>query len=388
MDTKDRFSFLVVDDHQLIIDLVRQILKNNNYKRVNSAKNGLEALHNINKASTNFIITDWGMPKMNGIELLKTLREDPKYFDMPILMLSEEMSEDKILYALEEGVDAYQQKPFSEARLINSINEVLQKKLDPDPMKYKMQKLYSMKARKKYHDAIVFAKSLLKQNKSLPIFLILGECYIENGDSEKAKKSFQHALKIKKSSKAFHLLGKVYSQEGEYEKAIKYFEEAYSINQLNTNIVIDMGQAYLQLGAMKEASETFGSLQDTSLTHLNLTNMGAAYLGTGDIAKAGKYLYQAHSPIPQTVAVFNKFAIELRKGGHIREAIEQYKKCLRIDRTNHILLYNVALAYCELKDYRDAKELLEKCLEIDPLCGEARNVLDFVKKVLNGKAAN
>jgi len=148
---------------------------------------------------------------------------------------------------------------------------------------------------------------------------------------------------------------------------------------MNTDAVIDMGKAYLNMGYTKEATEVFGSLQDNDLTDINYTNIASAYLGNGDVNSAGKYLSEARAPMVETIGIFNKYAIELRKSGHLPEAIDQYMRCLKIDPSNHILLLNTALCYTEIKNYKEAENLLKKCLAIDPNYDNARKLLSFVR---------
>ncbi len=383
MQTKENLKFLIIDDKQLILNLATRMLKANGYKNFVTASNGLGGLAKLKKRGINFVITDWDMPKMTGIEVLRSLRNDPEHYNMSILIVSEEMSKEKILFALEEGVDACLSKPFSETELISSINEVLQAKLNPDPMKYKLQRLYSLKAQKKYDKAVEFAESLLEEGKNVYVYLALGECYLADNQYEEARDSLQEVLKIKKNSKALHLIGKTYMGEAEYEKAIEFFEQAYMANSMNIGAIIDMGNAYLYLGATKEATETFSSLNDTNISDLNCTSIGSAYLSTGDIVNAEKYLQQAQSPVVDTIGVFNKYAIELRKAGRFNEAIEQYHRCLRIDPANHILLLNTALSYTEVKNYKEAETMLEKCLEIDPNYETAKKLLTYVQSKLS-----
>ena len=75
------------------------------------------------------------------------------------------------------------------------------------------------------------------------------------------------------------MLGQLRMKQFEYEKALSYMEKAYSINPLNTDAVISIGNIYLKMGKIKEASETFSNLQVDTLTNRNYTSIGAAYLG-------------------------------------------------------------------------------------------------------------
>lgn len=379
---KDRTCFLLVDDQQLILTLASRILKNNGYKKIIQAKNGTDALNKLKKSPMiNMIVTDWNMPGMNGIELLMAIRSDPNYFNTSVLMLAEEMSDDKIFYAIEEGVDAYLEKPFSEDKFIANINKVLQKDLDPDPIKYKLQKMTAMSLRKKVNEAIVYGNSLLQEyENNIDIYLILSECYLSTRDYDKAEECLNKVLRInKKSSKAYYMLGQISMKQFEYEKAISYMEKAYSINPLNRDAVISIGTIYLKMGKVKDASETFSDLQVDTLTNRNYTSIGAAYLGAGNLEKAGQYLQSAKVPVLESIAVFNKYALELKKQGEHEAAIDQYRKCLRIDPSNHILLLNMAVCYFERKNYSEAANLLEKCLEIDPHFNDAERLLNHIK---------
>ena len=92
--------------------------------------------------------------------------------------MSEEMAEKKKFYALEEGADGYIAKPFSEKNLIKVINRVLESIMNPDPIKYQLQKLKVLRLQKKYEDAIQIAEQILKQKMDVEVLVALGECYL------------------------------------------------------------------------------------------------------------------------------------------------------------------------------------------------------------------
>lgn len=107
MLNNSQYDFLIVDDQDVVIQLMRSILRNNGYRKVYTAKDGKSALGILDKNKVDFVITDWQMPNMTGIELLTKIRNHPKYHHLPVLMVTEEMSEEKVIYAVEEGVDGY-----------------------------------------------------------------------------------------------------------------------------------------------------------------------------------------------------------------------------------------------------------------------------------------
>lgn len=138
------------------------------------------------------------------------------------------------------------------------------------------------------------------------------------------------------------------------------------MNPLNLTQKIEIGNAYLKLGLVDDASETFSHVNELAPTDLNYINMGSVYLDIGDIRKAGEYIKQAVDPIPETISVFNNYAIELRKIGEFEEAIKQYNKCLSIYPNHHIILYNLGKAYFEMGKYKNAKTALKKSIVAKP----------------------
>lgn len=109
---------LVVDDMVAIRDLVKSHLKTMGFKNIVEAENGEEALTKLVKADASgspvqLIVSDWNMPKMNGIELLKQIRNHQSMAKMPFLLLTSESERDQVTEAVLAGVSQYVVKPFS-----------------------------------------------------------------------------------------------------------------------------------------------------------------------------------------------------------------------------------------------------------------------------------
>ena len=105
---------LVVDDSKAIRIIVGRTLKELGYE-VCEAGNGKEALRvmETEKASVNLVLADWNMPEMNGLELLKQLRQDPELASLKIIMVTTETELDHMVSALEAGANEYVMKPFT-----------------------------------------------------------------------------------------------------------------------------------------------------------------------------------------------------------------------------------------------------------------------------------
>ena len=116
---------LVVDDSKTIRIILGRILKELGYE-VCEAGNGKEALKVMEseKAAINLVLADWNMPEMNGLELLKQLRQDPALASLKIIMVTTETELDHMVSALEAGANEYVMKPFTKAILKEKLELV------------------------------------------------------------------------------------------------------------------------------------------------------------------------------------------------------------------------------------------------------------------------
>lgn len=119
-------KFLVVDDSLTMRRIVSNSLKNLGYNNFIEAENGRDALEKLEAdSSINFIITDWNMPEVSGLELVKSIRGNSKYADLPILMVTTRGVKEDILQALQAKVNNYVVKPFTPQVLNEKIDQVL-----------------------------------------------------------------------------------------------------------------------------------------------------------------------------------------------------------------------------------------------------------------------
>lgn len=124
--------FLVVDDFDTMIRIIKNTLGDLGYDNVITARNGEQAYQILSKEKIDFIISDWNMPVMTGIELLKKVKGTPELAHIPFLMVTAEAEKDHIVEAIQAKVDQYIVKPFTPAMLGQKIGFALHKN---DPKK-------------------------------------------------------------------------------------------------------------------------------------------------------------------------------------------------------------------------------------------------------------
>ncbi|MCU0842201.1 MAG: chemotaxis response regulator CheY [Thiobacillaceae bacterium] len=120
-------KFLVVDDFSTMRRIVRNLLKELGFTNVDEAEDGVAALQKLRNANFQFVITDWNMPNMTGIDLLKNIRADATLKHLPVLMITAEAKKENIVEAAQNGASGYIVKPFTAAVLEEKLNKIFEK---------------------------------------------------------------------------------------------------------------------------------------------------------------------------------------------------------------------------------------------------------------------
>jgi two-component system, chemotaxis family, chemotaxis protein CheY len=121
-------KILVVDDFSTMRRIVKNCLQEIGYTDITEADDGNTALPLLKAGTFDFLITDWNMPGMPGLDLLKAVRADSKLAKMPVLMLTAEAKREQIIEAAQAGVSGYVIKPFTAGTLKEKIDKILASK--------------------------------------------------------------------------------------------------------------------------------------------------------------------------------------------------------------------------------------------------------------------
>ena len=118
-------NVLVVDDFATMRRIVKGVLKELGFKNIVEADDGSSALQELKKDDFGLIVSDWNMPKMTGLDLLKAVRADDKYKNIPFIMVTAEGQKDNVVKAIKAGVSNYVVKPFTPDTLKEKLEKVL-----------------------------------------------------------------------------------------------------------------------------------------------------------------------------------------------------------------------------------------------------------------------
>ena len=119
-------KFLVVDDFSTMRRIIKNLLNDLGYANVTEADDGATALPMLQAGNFDFLVTDWNMPGMPGLDLLKAVRADARLAKMPVLMLTAEAKREQIIEAAQAGVNGYVIKPFTAVTLKEKIDKILE----------------------------------------------------------------------------------------------------------------------------------------------------------------------------------------------------------------------------------------------------------------------
>lgn len=124
MPANKNMKILVVDDHESMRRIEKQILNDLGYQNVDMADDGATALPMLQAGNYDFVISDWNMPVMEGLELLKKIRADEKLKHTKVLLVTAESKKEKIIEAAKAGVNDYVVKPFNAEIIKGKIDRI------------------------------------------------------------------------------------------------------------------------------------------------------------------------------------------------------------------------------------------------------------------------
>jgi len=122
-----KMKIMVVDDFSTMRRIVKNVLKQLGFENIEEAEDGAQAYAKLKTGGFGFMVSDWNMPNMDGLELLKSVRKDPQLKDLPILMVTAEAEKDKVVTAIQAGVNNYVVKPFTAEVFKEKMDRIFEK---------------------------------------------------------------------------------------------------------------------------------------------------------------------------------------------------------------------------------------------------------------------
>ena len=120
-------KILIVDDFSTMRRIIKNLLRDLGFNNTHEADDGNTALPMLKNGDFEFVVTDWNMPGMQGIDLLKAIRADEKLSHLPVLMVTAEAKREQIIETAQAGVNGYIVKPFTAATLKEKLDKIFER---------------------------------------------------------------------------------------------------------------------------------------------------------------------------------------------------------------------------------------------------------------------
>jgi len=120
-------KILVVDDFSTMRRIIKNLLRDLGFTNIQEADDGNTALPMLQQGDFDFVVTDWNMPGMQGIDLLKEIRKDDNLSHLPVLMVTAEAKREQIIQAAQAGVNGYIVKPFTAVTLKEKLDKIFER---------------------------------------------------------------------------------------------------------------------------------------------------------------------------------------------------------------------------------------------------------------------
>lgn len=375
----DNMTVLIVDDMESMRKSIRGMLKMLNIgKNIRHAENGREGWKIINETRVDLAIIDWNMPVMKGIELLDLIRNDKRFRDMPVIMITAEAEKKIVMEAAESDIDGYLLKPLTTKSLDDRIRSVI--KLANEPAKFTVHVLKARDHEEQGNitDAIQEIKEALKERpNSSRILRKLGQLYSASGNDDIAEKCFLKALSVNsQDAMSRYILSELYLKKDNLTAAVKYYNQAIAISPLNVGNGVDLGSTLIKRGMGNQALEIFQKVLKYSGKDLvHVEKAAECCIDAGEKNYAIKLLESVVETNPERHDLLFKLATLYEEDGDIDHALTCYRSVDENTENNLDVKMRMAKIYYNMKKVYVVDDLLKQILKIDPDNKEAKQMM-------------
>ena len=328
-------SILIVDDDIEQLNKLVNIIKFLGNISIHKISDANDAWSLIRIKDFDCVIASWEMSDMSGLALLRVLRNDDKYFDLPFFLSDTSFTRVKVIQAGQAGVTGLFVKPYN-----------------ADNVKQKIEAL---------SDPVNIDKSL----EETKVMLSSGMKLIKNKQFDKALDLFKKMTEQGESAEYYYNIGYIKTVQGKYSEAIIAFKKATQIDRLYAKAFKAMGQVFKKMGKTKDAEKYLQKAVDL-------------YMTEDKVNEAESILKELTAINPNTLNVYNSLGVLYRKKGELEKALKNYQKAIKIHPDEPNIYYNIGRLYLDLKDPDSAKDSFSKALEINPDFKEAKEVIQAI----------
>nr|BFD33250.1 hypothetical protein GTC16762_28680 [Pigmentibacter ruber] len=369
LELPEDLSFLVVDESEAIRTTVSAGLKALGFRYVTQATSSLSACEILKNRKIDFVICELEMSFLNGVDLLKEIRDSNELNKIAFLMMSGSVTKVNIALLAEYEIDGFLKKPFTLQALAQKIPICMQSYNNTNSIESKFQEAKSMIQKYDYEIAVNKYQLLLKKvPNSCRARVGLAICYRMMRNYQKAESMCRQAIeKNPVYVQAYDELGKIYVNMNKIEESIKVFKQAVTLSPSNPLRFERITSLLVEKQRFKEAELFMESAASNGIVYTNLNEQFAKILFyQKKLEKAAIYFEKALINDPNNRSLINLMGICLKDLNRYDDALKYYNMAIKAYPTDTKVLFNKALCFIEMKKFDKAKKLCEYILTLDP----------------------
>lgn len=283
---------------------IKNMLYSLEYSNVSEASDGDDAISELDNFKDipnrmyNYVVLDWNMPRVHGIDVLKHIRRDALLRETPVMMVTAENWSSEIMEAAEEQVDGYIIKPFIAKTLQAKIERIMENKRNPSEVEKIYREGVSLIFEDKLDEAKAKFEEVLKLKPNLArAFRQIGIIETKKNNYKDAVENFQKAMQNNKQyTSAYTNIAELFIKIDKKDEAIKVLQEAAQINPRNHERLVMLGKLFVEKGRHEEIIDLYKKVNSMGLSirksDLDVV-MGSAYLGAEQHEKAVDFFKSA-----------------------------------------------------------------------------------------------
>jgi tetratricopeptide (TPR) repeat protein len=317
---------------------ITKCLRELGYSKIHETEDALATWNHIKTADVEAIFSDWQLGQFDGLVLLKLMRADKKFSDIPVVLIAGQLNRDMIIDAGNAGVSGILLKPFDG----KSVGE-------------KIGYVFDIDDREKDREADGFMEN--------------GKALVSEGKYEEALSTFNQVIDHYENPEVYYNIGYIKASQQHYDESIIAFRRAITIDQKYAEAFEALGEVYLKIGFNDKSAEM-------------MQRAGDIYLEKNMSKEAEIAFHEVLKLNPNSTNIYNSLGILYRRDQNFAKALQAYEKALKVDPEDENIFFNLGRACSDSGFLKRAKLYLEKALEIYPGFEEASLLLNKVKRKL------
>lgn len=290
-----------------------------------------QAFKALQRGGIDLVIVGWETPRAGGIGLLKQIRQDPRLFTTPTLLVAESLTKVQVVQAGRAGVSDIIILPFATSVFAAKLRTVFEAEEDEQRQEVNQK---------------------MKQGLDL----------VEQGRYEEALEMFQGVTEVYESAEVYYNLGYIKAAQEMYEQALIYFRKATEIDHAYAQAYQQMALCYAKTGRSDQAEEYYQRAAEI-------------FMERGNDQIAEEMLQEVLKINPDTVNVFNTLGIIYRRKGDLDGAVYQYRRALKVNPNDGNILYNLGRVFYDQGQIDKAIVTLQRALRAKPGFREAEQLI-------------